>query len=797
MVKHEQAELEAEMAKLGKDRYRHRKQKAEAKQLETTTPAGQWLLQNAVGHLAERIESWVATANSKPGRRHRAVPYFELLPKDLTAALIARSVLDSVSHKKAFTRSAMQVASILEDECRYMALAQSDPGLWTQVKRKVREYMGYSVKRRTVIAMMNKMEHSFIRWTQQDKLQVGTVAIQLLAEATGLIEIRTRTTIFGKSRTEVVAADKTMRWLEESHARSELLSPIYMPCLERPKDWTDPFNGGFHTADLHKRTLVKSWDRAYLEDIKDDPMPELYEAVNTIQSTMFKVNGWLLDVMKYYWENDLEVSGLPLRHNIEVPARPVDIAENTESRKSWRREAAAVHDHNARSKAERLMLAKVVHVAEKYCGKSMAFVAQLDWRSRCYATSYHLHPQGPDYVKALLLFDKGKPLLTEDAVRWFKISGANCWGLTKSTYEERVAWVDANEQMILEIARDPKGNRSFEGADEPWQFLAWCNEYRQFKELGDDYISRIPVALDATQSGVQVLSLLLRDPVGAKATNCTPSERPQDLYQLVADKVIELLKAKGDDPIAQMWLNFGIDRKSTKRICMTKIYSAQLFSAMGYVREWAVDKAGDKSALPTENDYRACLYLARTIWAAMDECISGAQRCMDWLGQVADICVKARVPVRWNTPIGFHVKQDYRKFRSRSVKTRIGDTIRQHKLREETDAMDRRKMINGLVPNFVHSLDAALLYKTVNCASTMGVRNFAVVHDSFATLAADTEKLATAIRTSAAEMFSEDILMDFKLGVESMLPGIEPLPDLPEYGTLDPSVVKESLFFFN
>ena len=74
MVKHEQAELEAEMAKLGRDRYRHRKQKAEAKQLETTTPAGQWLLQNAVGHLAERIDSWIAVANSKPGRRHRAVP---------------------------------------------------------------------------------------------------------------------------------------------------------------------------------------------------------------------------------------------------------------------------------------------------------------------------------------------------------------------------------------------------------------------------------------------------------------------------------------------------------------------------------------------------------------------------------------------------------------------------------------------------------------------------------------------------------------------------------------------------
>jgi DNA-directed RNA polymerase len=219
---------------------------------------------------------------------------------------------------------------------------------------------------------------------------------------------------------------------------------------------------------------------------------------------------------------------------------------------------------------------------------------------------------------------------------------------------------------------------------------------------------------------------------------------------------------------------------------------------MKYVREWAMEesKAG-KGELPTENDYRASLYLARTIWAAMDEVISGAQGCLKWFAQVAKICAHMDGAIWWTTPTGFQVKQDYRKYKSRSVKTRIGDTIRQHKLRDDTEALDRRKMVNGLAPNYIHSLDASLLFKVVNAAAAQGVDQFAVVHDSFATLAADTECLAQAIRKSAADMFSEDLLGIFKKEVEALLPPDTKLPPLPKYGSLDPSGVRDSQYFFN
>jgi DNA-directed RNA polymerase len=153
--------------------------------------------------------------------------------------------------------------------------------------------------------------------------------------------------------------------------------------------------------------------------------------------------------------------------------------------------------------------------------------------------------------------------------------------------------------------------------------------------------------------------------------------------------------------------------------------------------------------------------------------------------------------VRWTTAIGYPVKQDYRKYRSRSIKTKIGDTVRQHKIREETDKIDGRKMVNGLAPNWVHSTDAALMFKTILEAKRCGVTSFAVVHDSFATVAADAEALSLSIRHAAADIFSRDLLAEFKAEVEAFLPPDVSLPEIPTYGDLDPACVRDSLYFFN
>ena len=803
MEEKSQEELELEMTRLGVERYQHKRRKAESKELETTIPGGQWLLRNTVSLLQAALEDWMVMAENRPGRAHRAVEYYKLLPTDLAAALIARTVLDSISTAKKFTRSSVVVASVLEDEVRFRALAETDPGLWRDLYERTKAYMGYGTKRRHIMRAMRSVNHPFRPWPQRDKVQVGVVGIDLLAKCTGLVEIRNRMTIFGKTRTELVATPKTLKWLEKAHDRCEILTPIYLPCIDKPKDWTGPVNGGYHTSGLHRRALIKTADLKYIESIKDHEMPEVYDAVNALQGVPFRINTRVLEVLRHFWSKNLEVEGIPRREDMEVPAQPADIDDNDDARRAWRRQAAAIHDRNARTRAERLTVTKVIHISDKYADTPLYFTAQLDWRSRCYPTSYHLHPQGPDFVKALLLFEEGKPVGKDgtDGYRWLMIHGANCWGLDKSSYDERVEWATGFLATAGKIAEDPYHNREWEEADEPWQFLAWCFDVSGWWQDQSGYVSHLPVAQDATQSGIQIMSLLLRDPVGAAATNCTPSPdgQPQDLYIAVTNKAIENLEADAAEgkELARMWLDFGIDRKACKRPVMTRVYNSTLFSCLKYVREWVNAKQEKQGGLPLEDNYRASLYLSKTIWDSMDEVIEGTKECMEWLGKVAAICVKNEIPVRWTTPADFPVKQAYYKWSSKMIKTKIGDTIRQHSIREEDEGLDRRRMRNGLAPNFIHSLDAAALFKTVNTARVAGVKNFAMVHDSFATLAADSQALADSIRLAYARIFEDDVLAGFKKEVEAYLPIDVELPALPKYGNLNIYELLTSDYFFS
>ena len=50
----------------------------------------------------------------------------------------------------------------------------------------------------------------------------------------------------------------------------------------------------------------------------------------------------------------------------------------------------------------------------------------------------------------------------------------------------------------------------------------------------DRHFTSLPVATDATCSGLQILAGLARDRSTAKLVNVPPSDRPQDAYKVVA-----------------------------------------------------------------------------------------------------------------------------------------------------------------------------------------------------------------------------------------------------------------------
>jgi DNA-directed RNA polymerase len=78
-----------------------------------------------------------------------------------------------------------------------------------------------------------------------------------------------------------------------------------------------------------------------------------------------------------------------------------------------------------------------------------------------------------------------------------------------------------------------------------------------------------------------------------------------------------------------------------------------------------------------------------------------------------------------------------------------------------------------------------------------GVNQFAMIHDSYGTTAADSVEMAVCLRDSFADIYRDPPLEKFGREVQSQLGCHNSLLRKPEYGRWDPDEVRGSDFFFD
>ena len=541
-----------------------------------------------------------------------------------------------------------------------------------------------------------------------------------------------------------------------------------------------------------------------------------------------------------------------------------DLEDGRDVYRAWSAKASEVHRINDANRSKSLVIHRLLWVAHLYeDDECIYFPYQLDFRGRIYALPNFLNPQGSDHAKGLLTFAHGERLGNEEAVNWLAIHVANTYGNDKLSFKDRIRWTRDNTELITSIASDPLGTLPlWTNTDSPFCFLAACFEWAGYVREGLEYVSCLPIGQDGTCSGLQHYSAMLRDSIGGSAVNLTPAEKPSDIYRVVAERVEDKLRKITHEDVeaytlAQEWLNSGlIDRKLTKRAVMTLPYGSTLFSAKDYIYERLMEVKAKGRSLPwasmgeaittaefnrvtEEEDIRAAMRIANPamravnwigglVWKAIHETVVAAGEAMDWLREMASVvATKAGKPVSWRTPTGFIVLQRYVCTKERYLDTSFAgssvyavdeqgkhieatgeekDGLRlQLAVTEETDTLDSMKQRTGIAPNFVHSMDASALVFAVNTAfnDEYGVKDFALIHDSFGTTAARSAALAKAIRVSFLKMYTDhDVIREFEAQVRQVLEQSAPefladLPATPEKGDLDLKLVLKSLYFFS
>lgn len=794
-----QLELEQESVTLGVERYRR---EVESKDSSETAP-GRRMLAQAIAPVSAAIAAFIAQAREGgAGRRHSAVAYLEAFDPDVLAYISCWVCLNSLVPGAARIQYVSDtIAMAVEDQVNYARMKEQHAGLWHHLQKVLKKSTS-AKHRRGVLNHANEVRDiEKFSFPADRRPHIAMKLIELFVEATGMAELfhdRKR-----KNKTELYlrGTPTLMEWLGKAHDSMAHFSPLLMPMLVKPRPWTGVKDGGYLTDIGGRMSLVRTRNKAYLRELGNADMPLVYAALNAVQDTAWKINGAILDVMREAWAAGGRIGGLPDRELIELPAKPQALVEmgdafgveHPEEFKAWKRSRACVYEDNARSVSKRLAAAQKLSLAEKFRDDAaIYFPHNLDFRGRCYPLPPMLNPQGDDQAKGLLHFAEGHAL-GEDGAFWLAVHLANTFGVDKVSFEERVAWVRENEELILDSALEPlDGRRLWETADSPWCALAACMEWAGYKLSGPGYVSHLPIALDGSCNGLQNFSAMLRDEVGGAATNLMPRDKPADIYTEVMQVAQRKLKALAEqgDAAAVRW-DGRLSRKLVKQPVMTLPYGvtksgmrSQLLDAM--------------KKLDLGDSWEDAEYLAALLWECIGEVVIAARAAMDWLKAAAKIAAASDNPVSWTTPAGFPVIQEYREEIGRRVNVVMGGRELNITVAYDGTKLDRRRQALGISPNFIHSCDAAHLMQTVVIAQDNGLSAFAMVHDSFGTHAANAGTLAAALRHAFVEQYTPDVLSEFRDELAAQLPpesAIE-LPPLPPMGDLELTSVLDSRYFF-
>ena len=756
-----------------------------------------------------------ALRSGKPGPRNSAARLLDELTPDVTAFIATQAILLFLPRNKDgganLTALAVGVGDRVQDEARARRFEAESPEWFRSILRDFDRKGLTRVKREEYLRrVLSQTEEGWRIWAPEENLRVGLKLIELFNSVTGALVIRRGSKREG-FRQRVHPSPSYLETLgslldaltEKAHGRPLMVHP--------PSDWgLHNLDRGVHNShyiraySLLKRT-PKDHKEALASAIRDGSASAVIAAVNAIQATPWRVNKRVLEVAEWAYETDLQVGSLPPPDHKEPEEPEFDwdtVDRDSDEYHDHLRYRAQIHRENRSSISSRAQALMVFAHAKQYAHfEELYFPHNLDSRGRVYANFPTLSPQGADYSKALLQFARGKPL-GRRGVYWLGVHGANCFGFDKAHPDERAQWSADCMTRIVEVAEDPYSNRWWTEADEPFQFLAFCFEYAH---CTPETISHIPVAQDATCSGLQHFSALLRDPVGGFYVNLTDTQERQDVYLEVANKAEEALRS-ATDRYAATWVTLGLmDRSVAKRPVMIKPYSGTRDGCRQYVDKAIREKI--KEGLKPPADQAGMWEFIQTgttaVWEAIPKVVKAADVAMEWLGEMVTICGRYGThtgSVTWVTPSGFPAQVRKRKLKGKQLKTVFDGSQFWPELHEETPEMDTRRLRTSVPPSFIHSLDGSHAHLTVDAAVAEGLQDFAMIHDSFGVHAADVDQFSRIIREQFVKMYEEnDVLAQFEDSVRRQInPEFQGyFPERPPLGDLDLRGVLRNPYFFS
>ena len=643
-------------------------------------------------------------------------------------------------------------------------------------------------------------------WSKKETLKIGSSLLQIAARQ-GVVSIEQKyykESGRTKSFNQVGIDPNIMLELIRRHEQYQFLRMIYRPMLVPPVPHSEDGPGGALSLDRRKPT-VGGLSKAGQEHLN---------AVNTMQMTEWAINERVLEVMQTLYAQNEGQCNMPA-YDFEnfTFTRPYPEEGTSEEKIAWKRDKEAQYSKGYKEVQKRAQMEIRIQLAKNLSRTKFFYHAYTcDFRGRAYTLTEMLSPQSGDFDRGLLQF--ATPCkVTNEGLYWLMVHTANCFdgvdfgngeASDKDTFDDRVRWVKANIKDLRKISEDPYANNM-------WMDNKTTKKNPSFQRLAaavdlvhalDTGYSSLPVQLDGSCNGSQHWSAIMRDPKIGELVNVTPTDKPGDLYQHVADIGTAICAAGGSEwkEIFHEHWDHRIPRKVFKRSTMCDAYGITDHGIRRYSRdEGHLEWVGDDPVKMVQ----AVNELALVIRHALDGAMESSNAGKIFLQELVEICAGFNRHAKWTTPSGFVAINRYTKpevvltqtsfFRNRQgydTSTLNIDTV------VDTNEVNKDFAIQAIPPNFIHSIDAAHMMLVILDMSSNGVSKFSMIHDSFGCPCNDVPIMREAINRKFYEIHKGNLLESFKKDIEDAVIKQPIARELPQRGELDIRGALESDYLF-
>jgi len=804
----EQIKWEEKCSNEGIEKYVHKQKMLTEQNKGELTDVTQILLKDRVIEFGKLLEETINQKLKKTGREKysrlvqlSAINYMEgeAVYDYNKVALVAIKIIMKELYRKdrPASRAAVisKVGMTLETDLKCLLFKNKFPRYYQKIEESLaeRDAMSYVQKLRIIHKKFKDFNMDWHDWTVLQRTGVGLIVFEhALLVLDDVLCVCMRRYGAGKPQQYVETREGFMKWANMVEIEKAKIHGTPMPLKIQPRDWDaeDLDNGVYYTMEAAQRVqLIKKkfgWDRKW---INQHPPHEHIAAFNTMQHTPWKINMPVLRIQNLMFRQNL--GGLPERRNDLIIQFPDELnkdkssytCEDKELFSTWRKSMAEYYTEERKRKGQTLAYTHIHKMAlELRDWKQFYFGWNADFRGRGYCLTPSLSPQGCDTGRGLLQFAKEEEV-TESGLKWMALSMTSKFGADAQSIDKRVQWVYDREDMIRDFVENPIDTRDqWLRADKPFQFIASCFEWAKTGYgVNDKALVSLPVGIDGKCNGLQHYSALLRDEHGAKATNLTPCEDPEDIYAEVASVTMDKLRGS-QEQLAKEWIAVVVTRKCAKKPVMTLPYGATQHSARAYIREFLVDNkyilaehdiAQDKQHL---NDMTN--FLTPLLWASIKEVVRSAIVGMAWIQRNGKKVVKRDGDIKVVTPAGFPVYQAYMIDKRTEVRSEILGTVRVY-INKTTNQPSLVKHNNGISPNLIHSLDSTHMIRIINSTHKItGTNLFSMIHDEYGTHPQHMDVMSKVVREEFHNLYKNDVLADWKkqLSIDE---------ELPKYGTYD------------